>query len=57
MYDFEHSTDEDRYIVIGKVKEILFVVYTERKDMIRIISARIAEPEERRLYYDQDGYL
>lgn len=53
MYDFEHSIDEDRYIANGKVKEILFVVYTERKDSIRIISARLAGSEERSLYYDQ----
>ena len=30
IYDFEHSIDEDRYIAIGKVGEILFVVFTER---------------------------
>lgn len=30
MFDFEHSIDEDRYIAIGKVGEILFVVFTER---------------------------
>ncbi len=56
MYDFEHSTEEDRYIAIGKVKEILFVVYTEKKDIIRLISARLATGEERRLYYDQEIY-
>lgn len=26
MFDFEHSVDEDRYIAIGKVGDILFVV-------------------------------
>ncbi len=54
MYDFEHSVDEDRYIAIGKVGEILFVVFTERTDTIRLISARLATNAERRLYYDQD---
>jgi len=53
MYDFEHSADEDRYIAIGKVHDILFVVFTERKESIRIISARLATEVERRLYYDQ----
>ena len=54
MFDFEHSIDEDRYIAIGKVGEVLFVVFTERKDTIRLISARLATDAERRLYYDQD---
>mgnify|MGYP003316997870 CR=1 FL=1 len=54
MFDFEHSIDEDRYIAIGMVKDILFVVFTERKEKIRIISARLATEEERRIYYDQN---
>jgi len=56
MFDFEHSVDEDRYIAIGKVGDILFVVFTERKDIIRFISARLATNVERGLYYDQDIY-
>ena len=31
MYDFDHSVDEDRYIAIGKVGSVLFVVFTERR--------------------------
>lgn len=54
MYDFEHSIDEDRYIAIGKVGDVLFVVFTERKDTVRLISARLATNAERGLYYDQD---
>lgn len=54
MYDFEHSIEEDRYIALGKVGDILFVVFTERKKAIRLISARLATVSERRLYYDQD---
>jgi hypothetical protein len=55
MYDFEHSTlDEDRYIAIGMVGNILFVVFTERGDAIRLISARPATEAERRLYYDRN---
>ncbi len=52
IYDFEHSIVEDRYNTIGLVHDILFVVYTERKDSLRIISARLATVAERRLYYD-----
>ncbi len=54
MFDFEHSVNEDRYIAIGKVGDVLFVVFTERKDTIRLISARLATNAERGLYYDQD---
>ena len=54
LYDIKHSKTESRYIVIGKVREILFVVYTERKARIRIISARKATPRERELYYGKN---
>ena len=50
-YDDEHSDYEDRWITIGKVDEILFVVYTERGAAIRLISARQATPSERSDYY------
>ena len=56
MFDYEHSVDEDRYIAIGRVGEVLFVVFTERKQTIRLISARLATSAERELYYDQDIY-
>jgi uncharacterized DUF497 family protein len=54
VYDFEHRSDEDRYIAIGRVGDILFVVFTERGENIRIISARLATEAERRLYYDKE---
>lgn len=54
LYDSEHSTDEDRYNTIGMVDNILFVVYTERKNRIRLISARPANRKERSLYYARD---
>ena len=54
MFDFEHSVDEDRYIAIGKVGDVLFVVFTERKETIRLISARLATSAEKELYYDQN---
>ena len=52
-YDEAHSGEEDRYNTIGMVDDILFVVYTERKNRTRIISARYATKQERRLYYDR----
>lgn len=54
MYDFEHSIDEDRFIALGMVGDVLFVVFTEKKDAIRLISARLATSIERGIYYDQD---
>lgn len=57
IYDMEHSINEDRYNTIGMVNNILFVVYTERKENIRLISARLATKTERSIYYDTDSYF
>ena len=38
------------------VGDLLFVVFTERGENIRLISARLATENERRLYYDQNFY-
>ena len=51
IYDIQHSIDEDRYNTIGLVDDVLFVVYTERHESIRLISARLATEKERRIYY------
>lgn len=51
--DDKHSSDEKREIIIGHSvqKRILLVSFTEReKDTVRIISARLATPKERRNY-------
>jgi len=53
QYDAEHSGLEDRWQTIGLSEGILFVVYTERGIKIRIISAREATSEERRIYYGE----
>ena len=52
-YDKLHSQDEDRYVVLGCVQGILYVVYTMRDDAARIISARMANATERRIYYGE----
>lgn len=52
LYDSIHSTYEDRYAVIGHVGELLYVAYTERGEVVRIISARLATKEEEELYYE-----
>jgi len=50
-YDNKHSQDEERWKAIGMVDDILLVIYTERKETTRLISARKAEDEDRRKYY------
>jgi uncharacterized DUF497 family protein len=50
-HDDDSSDDEDRWQTIGIAGKVLFVVYTDREDVTRIISARFAEPFERRIYY------
>ena len=52
-YDELHSDFEDRYKIVGKVKEVLVVIYTERGDRNRIISARQATKIEEEEYYGQ----
>ena len=52
-YDKLHSIDEDRYIVLGCVHGILYVVYTMRNEAARIISARMATAAERKIYYGE----
>lgn len=50
--DLEHSFEELRYIEIGFSANgrLLLIVYTERGDRIRIISARPCTGNERKLY-------
>ncbi len=55
IYDAMHSDTENRYIVIGIVDDILFVVYTERGDSLRIISARNATAAEKEYYYGKNS--
>ena len=52
-FDEIHSDFEDRFKIVGKVGEILVVIYTERGDKNRIISARRANKSEKEDYYEQ----
>lgn len=47
--DLESS---ERFVVIGRstTSRVLFVVYAERRERIRLISARKASPSQRRVY-------
>ena len=52
-FDEAHSDFEERRKVIGMVENILFVVYTERGEKLRLISARNATRKEKEDYYGQ----
>ena len=52
-YDRLHSLDEDRYVILGCVQGVLYVVYTMRGEAARLISARRATPWERKIYYGE----
>ncbi len=54
--DDREDYGEERFIIIGMVQDrLLLVVYAMRDDVIRIISARAAEPCERRKYHEENS--
>ncbi len=52
FYDPDHSDDEERYLIVGHSNQgpLLIVSYTERGDLIRLISARVVTRAEREAY-------
>jgi uncharacterized DUF497 family protein len=52
IHDPLHSEEEDRFVTLGEShrRRLLVVVFTERGDKIRIISARVATRRERKNY-------
>ena len=50
--DIDHSVNENREIIIGfsEMNRLLTIVFTERNNNIRIISARKSTKKERNLY-------
>jgi len=53
-----NTSGEERWQTLGMAGKVLFVVYTEREENKRIISARLANKSERRSYngyYQIDG--
>ena len=54
--DIYHSEIEERWLAIGIVSRVLFVVFTERNEnIIRIISARVGTKAEEGLYNDHNN--
>ena len=60
MFAVEREDDTEGYseprfnLLVMVDGRVLFVAYTMRGDIIRIISAREAEPYERRLYHEEN---
>ncbi len=53
--DDGYGDAEERFVMIGMVENrLLFVSYTLRGERIRIISAREAEPRERRRHHNEN---
>ena len=52
FYDPDHSYDEHRYIIIGQSQRgrLLIVSYTERDNLLRLVSAREVTRGEREAY-------
>ena len=54
LEDFQYVNGEERYATIGKIDDIIVVVYTMRNETHRLISARPAEKQEIERYYGYD---
>ena len=54
--DPRHSEDEDRFVLLGQSERqrLLVVMFTERGETIRLISARKATRRERKNYEDTE---
>lgn len=54
--DILHSMDEERYVLIGQTKQrrLLYIIFTIRKDKVRVISARDINKKERKLYEEKN---
>ena len=52
FYDPDHSAEEHRYVIVGtsRTGRLLIVSYTERREAVRLISAREVTPAERSAY-------
>ena len=54
--DRRRDYGEDRYVLLGMVDDrLLAVTYAYRGARVRIISARLAEPQERRRYHEENS--
>jgi uncharacterized DUF497 family protein len=51
-----HSINEERYVLLGQTRQnrLLYIIFTIRKDKIRVISARDINKKERNLYEEKN---
>jgi uncharacterized protein len=55
ILDDRQDYGEERFVILGMVGgQLLYVAYTERKDVIRIISARRATKHEQETYLQEN---
>lgn len=56
IHDPGHSDKEDRYVILGESnrRRLLVVVFTDRQDRIRIITASVASRQERKKYEERN---
>ena len=53
-YDPAYSHGEDRWRMLGILDDdVILIVYTERGDTVRLITARKATPEETQLFFEE----
>jgi uncharacterized DUF497 family protein len=52
FFDEKHSQTENRYLILGKTNQerFLTVIFTIRKNKIRVISARDMKRKEKSIY-------
>jgi uncharacterized DUF497 family protein len=53
--DIKHSKNERRWFILGRTESDrkLFIVFTVRKNLIRVISARDMTKKERKIYNEE----
>ena len=58
LADPDHSESEERFLLLGRsaFDRFLIVSWTERWDVVRLISARMMTPRERRTYERSLGF-
>lgn len=57
LHDPNHSGTEQRFLLLGRgaTDRYLIVAIAERDDTVRLISARLMTPRERRVYEEEIG--
>jgi uncharacterized protein len=54
--DLRYDYGEDRFVLLGMAQDrLLCVAYALRGERIRIISARLAEPQEKQRYHEENS--